>query len=116
MFRSSLLGNGWKKDKTLCSVTSSIRDGIHFGFLSLVTSPARVPGMRTEYSFPEDNMMQSFNLYLRESRFLRKSSWLNDIPFGNTRPMKTWNQDLADGGPLSSSLATLFEESVEISI
>lgn len=43
--KSSLSRSGRKKDKTHCSVISSIRDEFHFGFLSSVISVARTPGI-----------------------------------------------------------------------
>lgn len=43
MDKSSLLGKGRKRDNTLCSETSSMRDGFHTGFLFLVRSAAPTP-------------------------------------------------------------------------
>lgn len=40
---SSLFGSGLKNDKTRSWVTSSMRDGFHFGLLSLLINNARTP-------------------------------------------------------------------------
>lgn len=49
MGKSSSFGKGRKNDNTLCSVTSSIRDGFHLGLLSLVMSNARTPKTERTY-------------------------------------------------------------------